>query len=211
MTPTGQSVPRTGLFHFSSAERVMLMLKRLLVSGYKPHELGIFNDKHPGIAVIRRAVTSRIRGLLEDEDLEWVIVSGQPGVETWAAEAAFELRAEYPGLKVAVIAPFLEQEKNWNDAKKMAYESIMEQADFTTVLMNRPYEAPWQFSERDKFLLRNSDCLLLVYDEENEGSPKWLRRLAIPAAEQGHYELLTISAEDLNFAAEEMRMEENGW
>lgn len=189
-----------------------LMIKRLLVSGYKPHELGIFNDKHPGIAVIRRAITGRIRGLLEDEGLEWVIVSGQPGVETWAAEAAYELRRkEYPGLKVAVITPFLEQEKNWNDSKKLAYESIIAKADFTTVLMNRPYEGPWQFSERDKFLLRNSDGLLLVYDEENEGSPKWLRKLALPAAEQGHYELLTISAEDLNFAAEEMRMEQEGW
>ncbi len=187
-----------------------VMLKRLLVSGYKPHELGIFNDKHPGIAVIRRAITGRMRALLE-EGLEWVIVSGQPGVETWAAEAAFQLRTEYPALKVAVISPFLEQEKNWNESKKIAYESILEQADFTTVLMNRPYEGPWQFSERDKFLLRNSDGLLLVYDEENEGSPKWLRKLALPAAEQGHYELLTISGEDLNFAAEEMRMEEEGW
>lgn len=186
------------------------MLKRLLVSGYKPHELGIFNDKHPGIAVIRRVITGRLRGLLE-EGLEWVIVSGQPGVETWAAEAAFQLRREYPALKVAVIAPFLEQEKNWNDSKKMAYETIIQQSDYTTVLMNRPYEGPWQFSERDKFLLRNSDGLLLVYDEENEGSPKWLRKLALPAAEQGHYELMTISGEDLNFAAEEIWMEEEGW
>ncbi|SDE61326.1 Uncharacterized SPBc2 prophage-derived protein YoqJ [Bhargavaea beijingensis] len=210
MTPTGQSVPRTGLFHLYP-ERMTLMLKRLLVSGYKPHELGIFNDKHPGIAVIRRAITSRLRGLLEEEGLEWVIVSGQPGVETWAAEAAFELRQEYPDLKVAVITPFLEQEKNWNDSKKMAYESILEQADFTTVLMNRPYEGPWQFSERDKFLLRNSDGLMLVYDEENEGSPRWLRRLALSSAEHGPYEFFTISAEDLNFAAEEMRMEEEGW
>lgn len=187
------------------------MLKRLLVSGYKPHELGIFNDKHPGVAVIRRALSGRIRTLLEEDGLQWVIVSGQPGVETWAAEVAFELRESHPGLKVAVITPFLEQEKNWNDSKKTAYESIIQQADYTTVLMNRPYDGPWQFSERDKFLLRNSDGLLLVYDEENEGSPKWLRKLASPAAEQGDYQMLTISAEDLNLTAEEMRMEEEGW
>ncbi|WP_040229117.1 SLOG family protein [Bhargavaea cecembensis] len=182
------------------------MLKRLVVTGYKPHELGIFNDKHPGIPVIRRALADRIRGLLE-EGLEWVIISGQPGVETWAAETAFELQEEYPSLQVAIILPFLNQEEKWNDAKKAAFESIMAQADFTTVLTKRPYEAPWQFSERDKFLLRNSDGILIIYDEDNEGSPKWMKRLAGQRADAGDYEVLTINAEDLQLAAEDMQAE----
>lgn len=30
------------------------MVKRLVVTGYKAHELGIFNDSHPGIAIIKK-------------------------------------------------------------------------------------------------------------------------------------------------------------
>ena len=183
------------------------MLKRLVVTGYKPHELGIFNDKHPGVAVIRRALKDRMRGLLEDGGLEWVIVSGQPGVETWAAETAFELREDYPELQVAVILPFLGQEEKWNDSKKSAFELVMARADFSTVLTRRPYEAPWQFAERDKFLLRNSDGILLVYDEENEGSPKWMKRLAEQRAEAGDYELLILNAFDLQLTAEDIQAE----
>lgn len=33
-----------------------MMLKRLFVSGYKAHELGIFNEKNPGLAIIKKAL-----------------------------------------------------------------------------------------------------------------------------------------------------------
>ena len=87
-------------------------MKRLVVTGYKQHELGIFDDQHPGIEYIKKAIKSRFLDLL-DEGLEWVIVSGQLGVEAWAVEVVIELKEIYPELKYAVITPFLEQEKNW--------------------------------------------------------------------------------------------------
>lgn len=34
--------------------RGILLLQRIMITGYKPHELGIFNDKHPGIAIIKK-------------------------------------------------------------------------------------------------------------------------------------------------------------
>ena len=93
------------------------MIKRLVITGYKAHELGIFNDKHPGIGIIKKALENQLTPLL-DSGLEWVIISGQPGVETWAAETVIDLQDLYPELKFAVITPFQEQEKNWNEAKK---------------------------------------------------------------------------------------------
>lgn len=82
----------------------------MIITGYKPHELGIFNDKHPGIPIIKKALENRLRNLL-DEGLEWVIISGQQGVETWSVEVVLTLKEEFPDLKYAVITPFLEQEK----------------------------------------------------------------------------------------------------
>lgn len=185
----------------------MHIVKRLVVTGYKQHELGIFDDKHPGIRFIKKALEKRLLSFL-DEGLEWVIVSGQLGVETWAAEVVINLKKEYAGLKYAVITPFLEQEKNWNETKKEKYQSIVALADFHTSLTKRPYEAPWQFIEKDKFFMRNSDGILIVYDEENDGSPKFVKKAAEKYAERSDYQVFTITADDLQVIAEEEQLNE---
>nr|WP_144788201.1 DUF1273 domain-containing protein [Lysinibacillus fusiformis] len=183
------------------------MLTRIMITGYKPHELGIFNDKHPGISIIKKALENRLR-LLLDEGLEWVIISAQQGVESWSAEVVWTLKKEFPHLKYAVITPFLEQEKNWQDHKKEQYQTIMARADFVTSITKKPYEAPWQFIEKDKFIIQNTDGLLLIYDEENEGSPKYIKRLAEKFMESHDYSLLTINAYDLQIIAEEIQQQD---
>lgn len=181
------------------------MLTRLVITGYKAHELGIFDDHHPGIPIIKKALQDRIIPLLED-GLEWVILSGQLGVETWTAEVIMDLQMEYPELKYAIMTPFLDQEKNWNESKQEKYEMILSQADFVTSLTKRPYEAPWQFIEKNKFFLKNSDGILIVYDEEKEGSPKYVKKLAEQYASSHDYEIFLINAYDLQIAAEEEQM-----
>lgn len=184
-----------------------LVLQRIIITGYKPHELGIFNDKHPGVPIIKKALENRLRILL-DEGLEWVIISGQQGVETWAAEVVLTLKEEFPDLKFAIITPFLEQDKNWQEIKQEKYQSLVAQADFVTSVTKKPYEAPWQFTEKDKFIIQNTDGLLLVYDEENEGSPKYIKRLAEKYMENHDYMVLTINSYDLQVIAEEMQQQD---
>jgi uncharacterized phage-like protein YoqJ len=184
---------------------VEITLKRLVVTGYKQHELGIFDEKHPGIDYIKKAIRSRFIDLL-DVGLEWVIVSGQLGVEAWAVEVVIELKELYPELKYAVITPFLEQEKNWNDTNKMKYNEIIANADYHVSLTSTPYEAPWQFVEKNKFFLRNADGMLILYDSENEGSPKFIKEAADKFAESTDYQVLTITPDDLNTIAEEEQM-----
>ena len=106
-------------------------MKSIYITGYRTHELGIFNDKHPGISVIKKAIKDQLTMLCED-GLEWVVVSGQLGVEHWATEVVIELKEQYPSLKYSIITPFLEQEKNWNDQKKEKYALMTMQADFVT-------------------------------------------------------------------------------
>lgn len=179
------------------------MIKSLYVSGYRPHELGIFNDKHPGVPIIKKAIENELRKLIDD-GLEWIVISGGQGVETWAAEVVIELKNEFPHIKYSIITPFLEQEKNWNELKQQNYSYIVSNADFVTSVTKRPYEAPWQFSEKDKFIIQNTDALLLIYDEENEGSPKYLKRLADKFAENHAYEIIIVNAYDLQIIAEEL-------
>ena len=92
------------------------MPKSIILSGYRPHELGIFNDSHLGVAIIKRAIREQLIRLIEG-GLEWVVISGQQGVETWGADVVFELQQEYD-IKLGIITPFLNQQERWNDAKK---------------------------------------------------------------------------------------------
>lgn len=183
-------------------ERGVKMVKRLIVTGYKPHELGIFDDKHPGVVIIKKALESQLVAQI-DEGLEWVIISGQLGVETWAAEVVLELKKTYNQLKYAIITPFLEQEKNWNDLKKEKYRMICTNADFQISVSKKQYEGGWQFIEKNKFIIRNTDGILLVYDEENEGSPKFIKEEALRYSQRNDYQLFNITADDLQIAAEE--------
>lgn len=47
-------------------------MKNLLVTGYRAHELGIFDNKHPGIPYIKKALSNRLKPLIE-EGVEWII------------------------------------------------------------------------------------------------------------------------------------------
>lgn len=183
-----------------------MTIKRLAVTGYKAHELGIFNDNHPGLPVIKEALKNRLTTCIE-EGLEWVLVSGQLGIETWTVEVVWELQQTYPDLKYAIMTPFLDQEKNWNDQKKMHYQDMMARADFTTAITNRPYEAPWQFVEKNKFFVLHSDGYLIVYDEDQEGSPKYVKRLVETYIDKHDptYTLMTIDAYDLQVVGEEIQ------
>jgi uncharacterized phage-like protein YoqJ len=173
-----------------------------MLSGYKSHELGIFDPKHQGVVIIKKAIEQKLRTFL-DEGLESVFISGQLGVEMWAAEVVFELKNEYPDLKLAVITPFLEQEKNWNDHNKEYYQSILSRADVVKSTSEDTYKGPWQFKKRDDSVLNYTDAALFVYDDEKEGSPKFLKEKTKKYAEKTDYNIYTIDMYELQTVAEE--------
>ncbi|MFE5320347.1 SLOG family protein [Paenibacillus sp. NPDC056579] len=181
-------------------------MKRVVVTGYKAAELGIYSLKHPGIPIIKKAIKKQIVALL-DEGLEWVIVSGQWGVELWAAEAVLELQEEYDTVQLAVITPFLEQDENWSEEKRSVYSSILQRANYVNSVTKTKYDGPWQFKEKNKFLLRNSDGIIVLYDEEKEGSPKFIKEQALHLAKQHDYRILSITANDLQNIVEEEQFE----
>ncbi len=149
------------------------MAKVAAVTGYKAHELGIFDDDHPGLPFVKKTLEKRVRSLAE-EGLEWVIITGQLGVELWAGEAVIGLKDEYPDLKLAFITPFLDQEEKWSDQNKEYYQLIQSQADFTDSITRRKYENPGQFKLKNEFLLQKSDVILILFDEERGGSPTYI-------------------------------------
>ncbi|WP_409293358.1 DUF1273 domain-containing protein [Peribacillus sp. SCS-37] len=172
------------------------------ITGYKGFELGIFKKDHQGVPYIKKAIASRLIPLIED-GLEWVLISGQLGTELWAAETVFALQQEYPQLKLAVLTPYLQQEENWNDSNKEYYEEILAGADFVDSISKKKYESPQQLRTKNQFLIQKSDALVVFYDEERDGSPKFIFREAKNYAEKANYPVIQITFDDLQQLVEE--------
>ncbi|AJD91262.1 hypothetical protein JMA_19450 [Jeotgalibacillus malaysiensis] len=177
-------------------------MKTLVISGYRSHEIGIFKSDDPAVRIIKKALRQRLDPLI-DEGLEWIIVSGGLGVEQWAAEEVIEMKDDYPHIQLAIITPFLNQQEKWNETNQEKYQKLLRSADFTASVSNQPYKDPSQFKNRDDLLLKKADGLLLVYDEEKEGSPGFLLRKAKDYTENHPLEILLINFQDLQWIAEE--------
>ena len=65
--------------------------KVIYVSGYRSFELGVFKENDPKIQVVKNVLKKELRQLAE-EGLEWVLVSGNLGVELWANSSGIERR-----------------------------------------------------------------------------------------------------------------------
>lgn len=184
------------------------MLKVLYITGYKNFELGIFDNKAKEVTFIKKVIQKRLENLIE-EGLEWVIISGQLGVELWAGEAVIELKRIYPELRLAIITPFLQHESNWNEKNKEFYQAIVSQADFVQSVSKQPYVNPMQFKNRDQFILDKTDGSLIFYDDEKEGSPQYFWKKAWEYADSHKYEVLQISFYDVQQIIEEVVYEHN--
>ncbi|MGM7721975.1 DUF1273 domain-containing protein [Metabacillus sp. Hm71] len=180
-------------------------MKVLTISGYKSFELGIFKNDDQAVQYIKKAIEKSLIGLFE-EGLEWVIISGQLGVELWAAEVVLDLQLEYPDVKLAVLTPFLNQESGWSEANREYYEFILSQADLVDSITKREYDSPTQLKLKNEFLIKKSEGLLLVYDEEKQGSPKYLLETARKKEESTKFFIGLITFYDLQMIVEEEMM-----
>jgi uncharacterized phage-like protein YoqJ len=183
------------------------LIKVLAISGYKPFELGIFKKDHPSVQYIKAAFKKALIPMVE-QGLEWVLISGQLGAELWAAEVLFDLQPDYPGVKLAVITPFLDQQASWNENNKEWYESVLARADFIDSVTKKGYEKPWQFRLKNQFFIEKSDGLLLFFDLEKEGSPKYLYEMAIQFQKNHEYPLELITFYDLQTIVEEEQLKQ---
>jgi uncharacterized phage-like protein YoqJ len=187
------------------------MLKVVVVTGYKAHELGIFDPKHEGVKIIKKVLNKRLTELIE-QGLQWVLISGQTGVELWAAECVIKLKEEYKDIKLGVLTPFLNQENKWKTETQDIYKEILAQADYVDAISKKEYENPGQLKAKNQFLINKSDGLLVLYDEDKEGSPIYYLNEANKKKKGGSYEILFITPMDIQFAAEEdMEEDPNYW
>ncbi|WP_091271139.1 DUF1273 domain-containing protein [Alteribacillus persepolensis] len=178
-------------------------MKVLAVTGYKPQEMGIFKPHADEIMYIKETLKKRLIAFLE-EGLEWVVISGQPGVEQWAAETVLSLKESWDTLKLAVLPPFLEQDNIWPEHLQEAYQRIINKADFTEAISKKPYDNPGQLRAKNDFIISKTDALLILYSEEQEGTPRYYLQAAERKAKYHHYPIYRITPDELQETVEDM-------
>ncbi|MFD1065829.1 SLOG family protein [Oceanobacillus locisalsi] len=183
-------------------------MKILHVTGYKPTELGIFKEDDSRIVFIKAALEKRLRAFIE-EGIEWVIISGQMGIELWTADVIMDLKEEYD-IQIGVFPPFENQDQRWPDPIKEKYEELMMTADFFKPLYKGEYQGAYQFRAKDLWLIDKSDAALLLVDDENPGSVNYFYQATQRTSKE--YPIFTITPQDLEETVEELQMQDpNYW
>lgn len=170
--------------------------KSLLIAGYKHTDLGIFTDKDPRLAIIKKVIRADLVKFLED-GLEWCVFSGNLGFEYWVLEVLRKLLEEGYECKIATIFAFENHGQNWSEVNQERL-SKFKQVDFVKYAFPR-YTNPGQFKEYNQFLVDHTDGAYIFYDSENETNLKFLYHLMVM---QDDYNRKTLTFDDLNEMAE---------
>lgn len=143
-----------------------------LVTGYKSHELGIFSDKDPKLALIKKAIRKDLISLFEN-GVDWLVFQGNLGFESWCLEVAEDLQAEYE-VQLACIFPFADHGQSWSQANQIKLARFR-QLDYVNHSF-ASYANPAQLAQHQEFLLKNSQGIYLFYDREYETNLKYLEQ-----------------------------------
>lgn len=73
----------------------------------------------------------------------------------------------------------------------------MQQADFTESIHHSEYQGPYQFKQADQFMLDHTDYTILIYDEEQEASPKFFKRMLVEFMEKTNYTCDIVTFDEL--------------
>ena len=177
-------------------------MRRLWLTGYRSYELNAFQDDDPKVAVVKRVLTQRLTSLLEEDDDEfWVITGPQLGVEQWGAAVALELKKNFRQLKVAMMLPFADFGQQWNATNRDRLLNLRDRVDFAREVTTKPYESPEQLRLYQRFMLDHTDSMLMVYDPDHPGKPKYDYELAQKYGDQQDYPVDLVDFDELQEAA----------
>lgn len=178
------------------------MLRNLYISGYRSYELGVFSDDDPQVTFIKLAIKER---LIQDLDrgLEWVLIGGQLGTELWAGQVVLELKEEYPILQLAVILPYQDFGRQWNEKNQGQLLAVTQAADFVTHTSKEKYQNPNQLQSHQVFMIEHTQKALLLYDKEYPGKSQYDLDLILKRQETKDYELELITMFDLQDTVEQ--------
>ncbi|KRL83908.1 hypothetical protein FC32_GL001176 [Ligilactobacillus apodemi DSM 16634 = JCM 16172] len=175
---------------------------RLWITGYRSYELGIFKNDDPKIDVLKYCLR-KVFERKADEGLEWIISGGQLGIEQWALTEAVEFTKEFMGIKTALMYPYAEFSKNWQEEKQLKLLQLEQQVDFFANVSKTPYTSPAQLKNYQQFMLAHTDQAVMIYDPEYPGKTKYDYDIVKKYQEKHAYQLELVDMYQLQDEAQQ--------
>jgi len=104
-----------------------------------------------------------------DRDFETFQCGMALGADLIFAEAALELKREYPPTRFVAVIPCLEHDRGWNQTDRRLCREAAEKADGVVIVSNTRYYDGCM-ARRNRYLVDNCDELLAVYDGKPGGT-----------------------------------------
>lgn len=149
------------------------MIKRLFVTGYRSYELEIFSDEDDKYFFITEFLKTKLKQYI-DQGLEWIVISGQLGVELWTADIAMLLKHDYPHIKIGILLPYQTYGDQWNEYHQHYLQKVLQGADYVNYTSQKPYQNGGQLSGNTSVILGHTDGALLIYDTSKEGKSEYV-------------------------------------
>lgn len=156
---------------------------RLALTGHRPQDLwGHTNDAHYD------EVANRLKKYCIDNNIDTIISGMALGFDQIGAQVALDL-----GINLVAAVPLEEQDAIWNDAQKLHYHELLDQADLVVLVSDGKYDkktGPKKMYNRNKWMIINADQVYALYDEKkSDQKGKGGTRHAVGYARQRHVPL----------------------
>lgn len=133
----------------------------LAFTGHRPHKLGGYRQDNPQKSWVKDVIKHVITKIVFPER---IIVGGALGVDTWAAEVAYELRVPF-----ILAAPFKGQESLWPEASREYYQRMLHYAAEVVVVSPGGYSAA-KMDVRNRWMIDNGEWVCAIWDGTSGGT-----------------------------------------
>lgn len=145
------------------------MVKRCAFSGHRPFYFPWKDDENaPACLRLKESLAAEIDLALAD-GFSCFITGGAEGVDTWAAEIVLERRKNDASITLELAKPFAGYNSKITGPAGERLRAIENAADHVTVVSDGSDEQA-DCILRDCYMIDASERLIVVYDDESEGS-----------------------------------------
>jgi Uncharacterized protein conserved in bacteria len=133
-------------------------MKKCCFDGYTPFELS-YNDID--YVKLKCVITEVVLKLIQEEYYYYLCGFDQ-GADICFAESVVELKKKYHGIYLQSVIPYEDQASDWSESDREQYFDLLSYCDKETLLYTHFQKGC--LSERNKYLVSNSDILIATYD-----------------------------------------------
>ena len=136
-------------------------------TGHRPNKfLWGYNEDHPDCLEYKRKLKDIIVSLY-NEGINWFIVGGAVGFDTWAAESIIDLKKEHKDIILEVAIPCRTQDSLWPKKSKERYKNIIDNSQTLTIISHEYTNFCMQ--QRNDYMLKKSSVVVAGYMEGVKG------------------------------------------